>query len=127
MSADRSKYELEGAARVEELEEARKKLIVKLQEAEEQLEAQTAKAANMEKIKNRMQGDLEDVTIELERVSYYSKWRHALICSIHVCFNIRRDSNLTWKDFMLIILKNHCHKNHADHQPLGPIKSKKEN
>ena len=65
----RSKYELEGAARVEELEEARKKLIIKLQETEEHLESQTAKASNMEKIKNRMQADLEDVTIELERVS----------------------------------------------------------
>ena len=45
----------------------RKKLAVRLQEAEEQVEATQAKCASLEKTKNRLQGELEDLTIDLER------------------------------------------------------------
>ena len=45
----------------------RKKLAVRLQEAEEQVEAMQAKAASLDKTKNRLQSEIEDLTIDLER------------------------------------------------------------
>lgn len=45
----------------------RKKLAARLQEAEEQVEATQAKCASLEKTKNRLQGELEDLTVDLER------------------------------------------------------------
>ena len=46
---------------------SRKKLATRLQEAEEQVEATQAKCASLEKTKIRLQGELEDLTIDLER------------------------------------------------------------
>ena len=45
----------------------RKKLASRLQEAEEAVEAAQAKAASLEKTKMRLQGELEDVVIDLEK------------------------------------------------------------
>jgi len=45
----------------------RKKLAARLQDAEEQVEAMQAKASSLEKTKNRLQGEIEDLTIDLER------------------------------------------------------------
>nr|XP_026694242.1 myosin-6-like [Ciona intestinalis] len=63
----RNKYETDAIQRTEELEEAKKKLALRLQEAEEQVEAMQAKAASLDKTKNRLQGEVEDLTIDLER------------------------------------------------------------
>ena len=47
---------------------SRKKLTAKVQEMEEALQAAELKAQSMEKAKNRMNGELEDLNIDLEKV-----------------------------------------------------------
>lgn len=47
---------------------SRRKLAVRLQEAEEAAEAAQARAASLEKVKQRLQGEVEDLTIDLEKV-----------------------------------------------------------
>ncbi|XP_029363577.1 myosin-16-like [Echeneis naucrates] len=63
----RSKYETDAIHRTEELEETKRKLAVRLQEAEEVAEAAQARAASLEKVKQRLQGEVEDLTIDLEK------------------------------------------------------------
>ncbi|XP_039679879.1 myosin-16-like [Perca fluviatilis] len=63
----RSKYETDAIHRTEELEETKRKLAVRLQEAEEAAEAAQARAASLDKVKLRLQGEVEDLTIDLER------------------------------------------------------------
>ncbi|UYV66622.1 unc-54 [Cordylochernes scorpioides] len=65
----RSKYESEGLSRLEELEEAKRKLQAKIVEYEETLEQTNAKANNLEKTKTRLQGELEDMSIEVDRAN----------------------------------------------------------
>jgi len=48
----------------------RKKLAIRLQEAEEQTENALAKCASLEKTKNKLTNEVEDLTIDLERVSF---------------------------------------------------------
>lgn len=47
----------------------RRKLQAKLAEAEQNAEAANQRANQLEKAKNRLQGELEDISIEAERVS----------------------------------------------------------
>ncbi|MCJ8748671.1 hypothetical protein PDJAM_G00167450 [Pangasius djambal] len=54
----RNKYETDAIQRTEELEEAKKKLAQRLQEAEEQIEAVNSKCASLEKTKQRLQGEV---------------------------------------------------------------------
>ncbi|KAJ8259977.1 hypothetical protein GJAV_G00175640 [Gymnothorax javanicus] len=63
----RTKYETDAIQRTEELEEAKKKLVVRLQEAEEVVEASNAKCSSLEKTKHRLQTEIEDLTVDLER------------------------------------------------------------
>ncbi|XP_068192218.1 myosin-16-like [Antennarius striatus] len=63
----RSKYETDAIQRTEELEETKRKLAARLQEAEEAAEAAQARAASLDKVKQRLQGEVEDLTIDLER------------------------------------------------------------
>ncbi|XP_037571709.1 myosin heavy chain, muscle-like isoform X15 [Dermacentor silvarum] len=65
----RSKYESEGLARLEELEEAKRKLHAKLQEAEETMEQLNAKCSGLEKTKAHLQGELEDMSIEVDKAN----------------------------------------------------------
>ncbi|XP_055948536.1 myosin heavy chain, muscle-like isoform X5 [Argiope bruennichi] len=65
----RSKYESEGLARLEELEESKRKLDAKLQEAMETIDQLNAKCSGLEKTKSRLQGELEDMTIEVEKAN----------------------------------------------------------
>ena len=65
----RNKYETDAIQRTEELEEAKKKLAGRLQEAEESVEAAQAKCATLEKTKHRLCGDIEDLTGDLERAN----------------------------------------------------------
>lgn len=46
----------------------RRKLAARLQEAEEAAEAAQARAASLEKNKQRLQAEVEDLTIDLEKV-----------------------------------------------------------
>jgi len=63
----------EGGVRSEELDELKRKLMAKLQEAESQLETALGKAANLEKSNHRLKAELEDLTVETERVSDSSR------------------------------------------------------
>lgn len=47
----------------------RKKLAQRLQEAEEQCEAVNSKCASLEKTKQRLQGEVEDLMIDVERAN----------------------------------------------------------
>ena len=47
----------------------RKKLAQRLQEAEESIEAVNAKCASLEKTKQRLQGEVEDLMIDVERAN----------------------------------------------------------
>ncbi|XP_075904082.1 myosin, heavy chain 7B, cardiac muscle, beta a isoform X2 [Nelusetta ayraudi] len=63
----RTKYETDAIQRTEELEEAKKKLVTRLQEVEETVEASNAKCSSLEKTKHRLQAEMEDLVIDLER------------------------------------------------------------
>jgi len=59
----------EGGVRSEEVEDLKKKLGAKLLDAESQLEAALTKSAGLEKVNHRLRGEIDDLTIEVERVS----------------------------------------------------------
>ncbi|TKS71030.1 Myosin-7 Myosin heavy chain 7 [Collichthys lucidus] len=65
----RTKYETDAIQRTEELEEAKKKLVTRLQESEEIMEASNAKCSSLEKTKHRLQTEIEDLIIDLERAN----------------------------------------------------------
>merc|ERR1711981_597646 len=64
----KSRYETEGLGRVEELESARSKLQAKIVENEELVDVLQTKVANAEKSKLRLGSDLDDISMEYERV-----------------------------------------------------------
>ncbi|KAM3865581.1 myosin-7-like [Diretmus argenteus] len=63
----RTKYETDAIQRTEELEEAKKKLAQRLQDAEEAVEAMNAKCSSLEKTKHRLQNEIEDLMVDVER------------------------------------------------------------
>uniref|UniRef100_A0A667ZYG7 Myosin heavy chain 6 n=1 Tax=Myripristis murdjan TaxID=586833 RepID=A0A667ZYG7_9TELE len=63
----RTKYETDAIQRTEELEDAKKKLAQRLQDAEEAVEAVNAKCSSLEKTKHRLQGEIEDLMVDVER------------------------------------------------------------
>ncbi|XP_044193384.1 myosin heavy chain, fast skeletal muscle-like [Thunnus albacares] len=65
----RTKYETDAIQRNDELEEAKKKLAQRLQEAEEAIEAVNAKCSSLEKTKQRLQGEVEDLMVDVERAN----------------------------------------------------------
>ncbi|XP_061115074.1 myosin-7-like [Conger conger] len=65
----RVKYETDAIQRTEELEEAKKKLAIRLQDAEEAVEASHAKCSSLEKSKYRLQTEIEDLLVDLERAN----------------------------------------------------------
>ncbi|XP_045551541.1 myosin-6 [Salmo salar] len=67
VSTWRARYETDGIQKTEELEEAKKKLVQRLQEAEEAVEAVNAKCSSLEKTKSRLQNEIEDLMLDLER------------------------------------------------------------
>merc|ERR1712172_23190 len=64
----KSRYETEGMGRIEELEGARNKLQSKIVENEELVDVLTTKVANAEKSKGRQAADLDDLSMEYERI-----------------------------------------------------------
>merc|ERR1711863_173727 len=64
----KSRFETEGMGRVEELEAARNKLQAKIVESEELVDVLATKVANAEKSKGRLATDLDDISMEYERV-----------------------------------------------------------
>ncbi|XP_025719693.2 LOW QUALITY PROTEIN: myosin-13 [Callorhinus ursinus] len=65
----RTKYGADAIQRTEELEEAKKKLAQRLQEAEENTEAVSSKCASLEKTTQRLQGEVDELMLDLERTS----------------------------------------------------------
>ncbi|XP_063337771.1 myosin heavy chain, fast skeletal muscle-like [Pelmatolapia mariae] len=65
----RTKYETDAIQRNDELEEAKKKLAQRLQEAEDAIEAVNAKCSSLEKTKQRLQGEVEDLMADVERAN----------------------------------------------------------
>ena len=65
----KSKYSTEALARIEDLENAKCKLMARINEAEECIEGLTLKVHATEKIRNRYAIDLEDLQMEYERIS----------------------------------------------------------
>merc|ERR1711910_197568 len=64
----KSRFETEGMGRIEELEGARNKLQSKIVENEELVDVLSTKVANAEKSKGRQAADLDDLSMEYERV-----------------------------------------------------------
>merc|ERR1719230_1109970 len=64
-----SRIEPESMGRIEELEGARNKLQAKIVENEELVDVLTTKVANAEKSKGRLATDLDDISMEYERVN----------------------------------------------------------
>merc|ERR1719283_779908 len=64
----KSRFETEGMGRIEELESARAKLQSKIVENEELVDVLSTKVANAEKSKGRLGADLDDISMEYERV-----------------------------------------------------------
>merc|ERR1712025_418577 len=64
----KSRFETEGMGRIEELEGARNKLQAKIVENEELVDVLSTKVANAEKSKGRLGTDLDDISMEYERV-----------------------------------------------------------
>merc|ERR1712002_345785 len=64
----KSRYETEGLGRIEELEGARNKLQAKIVENEELVDVLQTKVANAEKSKARLGSDLDDISMEYERI-----------------------------------------------------------
>ncbi|KAJ8254007.1 hypothetical protein COCON_G00206190 [Conger conger] len=65
----RTKYETDAIQRTEELEEAKKKLAQRLQDAEEAAEAINSKCSSLEKTKQRLQSEVEDLVTDVERAN----------------------------------------------------------
>ncbi|XP_042212117.1 myosin heavy chain, muscle-like isoform X1 [Homarus americanus] len=63
----RAKYESEGVARAEELEAARLKLAARLEEAESQIEQLNVKNMSLEKSKQQISSELDEIHIAAER------------------------------------------------------------
>merc|ERR1712061_896594 len=63
----RSKFEVEGLGRIDELEASKHKLSSRVQEAEEAIDALNSKVASTEKTKHRLEAELEDLQMEYER------------------------------------------------------------
>ncbi|XP_014231486.1 myosin heavy chain, muscle isoform X14 [Trichogramma pretiosum] len=63
----RTKYESEGVAKAEELEEAKRKLQCRLAEAEETIESLNQKVIALEKTKQRLATEVEDLQLEVDR------------------------------------------------------------
>jgi len=58
----------EGGVRSEEMDELKRKMNARITELESIAEAATTKAGSLEKARNRLQGELDDVTAEVEQV-----------------------------------------------------------
>ncbi|KAG7459364.1 hypothetical protein MATL_G00209830 [Megalops atlanticus] len=65
----RTKYETDAIQRTEELEEAKKKLAQRLQDAEEAVEATNSKCSSLEKTKQRLQSEVDDLMMDVERAN----------------------------------------------------------
>jgi len=68
----KGKVDEEGAAKLEALEEGKKKLVAQMLELEENLAIAEAKASSMEKQKSRLSDEVEDVMLDLEKTQTHA-------------------------------------------------------
>ena len=66
----KTKYETDAIQRNEELEKEKKKLVVKLQEADDTVEAIQSKYTLLEKTKARQAGEIESLTLDMEKATH---------------------------------------------------------
>ena len=64
----KSKFETDGLGRIDELESNKLKLVARLTEAEETIDSLNQKIATTEKVRHRLDGELEELQLEYERV-----------------------------------------------------------
>lgn len=64
----KARFESEGLAKLDEIEDAKRKLFQRVQELQEQLESANGKVGSLEKIRHKLLGDLDDVQVDIERV-----------------------------------------------------------
>ncbi|XP_041473499.1 myosin-16 isoform X2 [Lytechinus variegatus] len=65
----RAKFDGEAVQRAEELEEAKRKLMIRLAQVEEELSTALSKNGSLEKTKARLTGEVEDLQLDLERAN----------------------------------------------------------
>jgi myosin protein heavy chain len=65
----KAKYDVESAAKDEELEEMRRKFSAKLAEADDQVEQAVAKVQSLDKQKGRLGAEVEELVAEVERAN----------------------------------------------------------
>merc|ERR1712106_1181332 len=63
----RQKYEIDGLAKAEELEMSRLKLQARLSESQSTIEQLNAKLYQLEKTKQKLQGDFSDMSVQLDQ------------------------------------------------------------
>ncbi len=61
----RSRFENEGLSKAEELEDAKRKLVQKLSDVQEQLDAANVKIGGLDKTRSKLLGDLDDAQVNL--------------------------------------------------------------
>lgn len=82
----RHKFESgEGGVRPEEVDELKRKFNARIAELEAQLEAALAKASSLEKVKNRLQGEMDDLMVEVDKVGYQSTIQFCIGVVFHTC------------------------------------------
>ena len=95
----------EGGVRSEEMEELKRKMNAKIMELETALEAAQSKANSMEKVKNRLQGELEDLTIEVERVRKiilysYHRYNHwSPVKNPSIAYSLYKENDVSTESF----------------------------
>lgn len=69
----RAKYESEGLNKSEEAEETRRKMQARVQELQEQLDQTVARVATVDKVRQRLQSELEDAQVDADRANQYAQ------------------------------------------------------
>ncbi|KHN79010.1 Myosin-4 [Toxocara canis] len=67
-----TKFESEGLLKADELDEAKKRQLQKINELQEALDAANSKITSLEKTKSRLVSDLDDAQVDVERANAYA-------------------------------------------------------
>ncbi|KAH7722128.1 myosin heavy chainfast skeletal muscle [Aphelenchoides avenae] len=68
----KARFESEGLVRLEEIEEAKRKLQQRVQDLQDANEAANTKVASLEKTRHKLMGDLDDAQVDVERAAAYA-------------------------------------------------------
>lgn len=67
-----TRFESEGLLKADEMEEAKKRQMAKINELQEALDAANSKITSLEKTKSRLTSDLDDAQVDVERANAYA-------------------------------------------------------